>query len=361
MSLISFLTENNSLLLTPLIIFLLFFTSAFICSRWLGPFVAAIAERFHHYCTAKALKAFLKPSSYSLISLGAVASVASLPDKIKLHLPWLNATGKVAGISCVVFFTVGLIRAIHVVPEVILGVGSRLSLDTGKALAKFVTSILQAFVILIAVAIILDILGYNINGVLTGLGLGGLSFALAGQDIVSNLFGGIIISTERPFEIGDWVKTVDVEGTVEDIGLRCTKIRTLDDALTIVPNQKFTSTAITNWSRLNRRLVCFTLGLEYQTTPQVMQNIVDDLKKMLTLHTDIDNETIQVRFMEFNASSMDIYIQCYAHITNLMDFRALREELNFSILKIMQDHGASMAFPSRTIYISGSEKNVPCL
>lgn len=347
-----YLAENYTVFLPSIIIFISFLAASFICAKFLGPFLAGFAQRWNHPCIAEGLKVFLKPSSYCLIALGALLAVSSLPPFMVEHFPWLSATGKAAGIACVVFFTIGLVRAVRIIPNLILGVGSKLEVDTSKAFSKFIASILQAFIILIAISLILGILGLDIKLILTSLGLGGLSFALAGQDIVSNIFGGIIISLERPFEIGDWVKTPDVEGSIEDISLRSTKIRTLDDALTIVPNQKFTSTAITNWTRLERRLAQFTLGLEYSTPPAVMEEVLTKLREMLAAHPEVYSDTIQVRFLNFNASSLDVYVQFYTTVTNIMEYRAVREDINLRIMKIFADCGASMAFPTQTVYMS---------
>ena len=334
----------------PLAVLAVFCAAAFVAARWLGPAVAKIAERFGHPCLAEAARVFLKPSAYCLIALGAYGAVEVLSQDVHTRFPWLDATGKVCAIACIVFLTVGLVRAAHVIPEVILGVGSKLG--TGKALANFLTSILQAFILLIAATMILAQLGQNINGVLAGLGLGSLSFALAGQDIVSNIFGGIVIITEKPFEIGDWVKTVDVEGTVEDISLRSTKIRTLDNCVTVVPNQKFTSAAITNWTRLNRRLAQFTLGLEYGTSSAVLKRVLEDLRAMLTQHPDIHADTVQVRFSGFDSSTLNIFVQFYTSKVDLAQHRAVMEDVNLKILDLMAQNGASFAFPSRTIYMA---------
>lgn len=338
--------------LFPVLIFLLFCAAAFVSARWLGPFAVKLAEKLNRPYVAEALRIFVRPAAYCLLSLGVLSAVSTLPQQVHAAAPWLAVTGRVCAIACIVFFTVGLVRAVHIVPALLLGMSSKLDLGTGKALAHFLTSILQAFIFLVAATIVLDILGYNINGVLTALGLGSLSFALAGQDIVSNIFGGIIIITERPFEIGDWVKTADVEGSVEDISLRSTKIRTLDDALTVVPNQKFTSAAITNWTRLNRRLSQFTLGFAYATPADTLQLVCADLRGMLAAHPQVLPDTVQVRFLEFGASSLDVFVQFYVKTTQIAEYRAVREEINAKILEILQTRGASLAFPSRSVYLS---------
>ena len=197
-------------------------------------------------------------------------------------------------------------------------------------------------------------LGYNINGVLAGLGLGGLSFALAGQDMVSNFFGGLVLVTERPFEIGDWVSTPDVEGTVEDISLRSTKVRTLENALVIVPNSKVTTTPITNWTRMKMRLARFTLGLEYKTSPAALQSTVQAVEAMLKGHEGVHAGTVQVRLLDFGPSSLDVTVQFYTKTTDITEYRAVREDINLRILDILAAQGVSLAFPSRSLYVAST-------
>ena len=249
------------------------------------------------------------------------------------------------------FITWGLLRAANQLPALIEGIGAHLPLATGRALAVFVMRIVQALVLLVAAAMVLAELGYNINGVLAGLGLGGLSFALAGQDMVSNFFGGLVLVTERPFEIGDWVSTPDVEGTVEDISLRSTKVRTLENALVIVPNSKFTTTPITNWTRMNMRLARFTLGLEYRTPPAAVEGTVQAVAAMLKGHEGVHADTVQVRMLDFGASSLDVTVQFYTKTTDISEYRAVREDINLRILGILAAQGVSLAFPSRSLYM----------
>lgn len=325
---------------------------AFLCARLLGPLVAKAARRLNHPLVADAAQAFLRPAAYSLAAIGVYGGVKLLPAQLLADAPWLGAVDDLCAAACIVFFTWGLVRAGRVIPELIVGMGSKLDLGLGKALANFLTRIYQAVVLFIAAAMVLGVFGFNVNGVLAGLGLGGLSFALAGQDFVSNLFGGVVLITERPFEIGDWVATPDVEGTVEDITLRSTRIRTLDGTLTTVPNQKFSAAAITNWSRMDRRLAKFTLGLEYRTRPDDLRAVLKDVREMLCAHPHVHADTVQARLLDFGASSLDVTVQFYTKDTAITEYRAVREDINFRILDILAAHQVSLAFPSRSIYFA---------
>lgn len=325
--------------------------AAAVAHRLLGPAAARLARRLGHPHIALVAEAFLKPAALCMLAVGVWGATALLPEAVRLALPALGAAGTVCSIACIVFITWGLLRAANQLPALIEGIGAHLPLATGRALAVFVMRIVQALVLLVAAAMVLAELGYNINGVLAGLGLGGLSFALAGQDMVSNFFGGLVLVTERPFEIGDWVSTPDVEGTVEDISLRSTKVRTLENALVIVPNSKFTTTPITNWTRMNMRLARFTLGLEYRTPPAAVEGTVQAVAAMLKGHEGVHADTVQVRMLDFGASSLDVTVQFYTKTTDISEYRAVREDINLRILGILAAQGVSLAFPSRSLYL----------
>lgn len=337
---------------------LVFVLAAFLAARFLGPLVARAARRFNHPCIAQAAEAFLRPSAYSLIALGIYGGVSLLPAEVRERLAFLSATGTACAVACICFCAWGLVRAARVAPQLILGVGEKLELGTGRALANFLTRILQGIILLIAAAMVLDKLGQNINGVLTGLGLGGLSFALAGQDLISNFFGGIILITERPFEIGDWVATPDAEGTVEDITLRCTKIRTLDNALVTVPNQKFTAGAITNWSKLTARLVQFTLNLDYATPPDAVRAVSAELRRVLAAERGVQGDTVQVRMTDISAEGLTLFLQFYLDTADLADARARREGLNLRVLDVLAAHQVRLAYPGREVRIHDVERNL---
>lgn len=193
--------------------------------------------------------------------------------------------------------------------------------------------------------------GYDVKGFITGLGLGGLAFALAAQDTLSNIFAGVVIITDKPFSIGDWIKTPDVEGTVEDINFRNTRIRTFSQALVTVPNAKLTSSTITNWSKMGKRRVTFNLGVTYGTSREKLEICVKEIKNMLEKHPDIHKETINVTFDSFGSSSLDIFLYFFTNTTNWSEFMKIKEDVNFKILCILEKEDVSVAFPSRSIYI----------
>lgn len=215
---------------------------------------------------------------------------------------------------------------------------------------KFIANLLKILIISLSVVVIISELGYDITGLITGLGLGGLTFSLAAQSTASNLFAGFSIVADKPFDVGDYIITPSVEGTVEDITMRSTRVRTLADTVIVMPNSKLVDEAITNCSKINRRFVDETIGLTYDTDSAKLRNCIEDIKSMLEAHPEVLNERIVVVFSGFGDSSQDIRIIYSVNTTALDPSLRVREDINFRIKEIVEKNGASFAFPSVTVY-----------
>jgi MscS family membrane protein len=222
-------------------------------------------------------------------------------------------------------------------------------------LLPFVRKSLRIFVIFLAVLMAIQNLGYSISGLLASLGIGGLAVALAAKDTLANVFGSIMIIVDRPFHIGENIRTGDIEGTVEEVGFRSTKIRTFDKSLISVPNSVITNMAINNLSRMTQRRIRFTVGVTYDTTPAQMRQAVEHIRAMLAAHPAIDKENILVRFTEFGASSLDILVQCFTFTAALPEHLEIREDVCLKLMEILEGMGLEIAFPSRTVYLQGKE------
>jgi MscS family membrane protein len=225
-------------------------------------------------------------------------------------------------------------------------------------LAPFVRKSLRVFIVFIAVLMAIQNLGYSISGLLASLGIGGLAVALAAKDTLANVFGSVMIILDRPFHIGDWVKTKDLEGIVEEVGFRSTKIRTLDGSLISVPNSTITNMAIDNCSRMTARRIRMTIGVTYETTPDQLRQAVEMIRTMLASHGKIDPQRVAVRFTDFGASSLDILVNCFTGATATPEYLAVREEVCLRIMEIFEKAGVEIAFPSRSLYLRGKERDL---
>src|SRR5690606_34319488 len=228
-----------------------------------------------------------------------------------------------------------------------------------------ISKLLRAVIVITAVLTALQTMGFSISGVLAFGGVGGIAVGFAAKDLLANFFGGFIIHLDRPFKVGDWIRSPDrnIEGTVEHIGWRLTTIRTFDKRPLYVPNATFTTIAVENPSRMTNRRISETIGIRYADV-SAMTKIVDEIRDMLKNHDEIDtNQTLIVNFLAFNASSLDIMVYTFTKTTQWVRFHEIKEDVLLKISNIIEGHGAEVAFPTRTLHlpkgvkVSGAERN----
>ena len=224
------------------------------------------------------------------------------------------------------------------------------STEVNVVAVKFITNLLKVLIVCIAVVMVLAELGYNINGLITGLGVGGLAVSLSAQDTLKNLISGFVILLDKPFDVGDMIETDEFKGIVEDI----TRIRKLDDSIIIVPNNKLSDSSITNYARLTRKLVEFNIGLLYSTPNKVIVKCEKEIKAYLEQNELVDNETIRVFFCEYAESSINFQIRCYVNTTDINVYNEFTEALNLEIKKIIENNKTDFAFPTRSIVIENN-------
>ena len=368
--LIYFLSSSlNSLIYGIYDFFVMYFSSvivlavSFIAAQiFKGYFAGFIINVFHRLLSRTRLRVekdsmeFLK-KPLKLIFISTVMFFAFITQKnlmadYPLLLSFVIKMYRLTIILCIIYF-------IYAAVPVIMSAFNRLkhpdSILLDDTLLIFFAKIIKAVIVIIAVLIVLGEFGVNINGLITGVGLGGLTFALAAQDTASNIFGGLVIISDKPFAVGDWIQTASIEGTVEDISFRSTRIRTFDDALLVVPNSTLSSASITNWSKMNKRKVKFNIGLTYNTAPSQVKNIIADIETFLNSHKDIVSDTPLVKLDEFGSSSLNIIVMFFTSQTSLAELKRVREEINYEILDVVHRHESSFAFPSTSVYM---EKNL---
>ncbi len=227
--------------------------------------------------------------------------------------------------------------------------GEEVDRTTADAIAK----LLRISVIITGLLVTLQTLGYSISGVLAFGGIGGIAVGFAAKDLLANFFGGLMIYLDRPFNVGDWVRSPDreIEGTIENIGWRLTRIRTFDKRALYVPNSIFANIAVENPSRMTHRRIKETIGIRYDDVSK-MEVIIDDVKKMLQEHEDIDtNQTLIVNFNEFAPSSLDFFIYTFTKTTNWIRFHEVKQDVLLKVIRIVESHGAECAFPTSTVHI----------
>ena len=198
-------------------------------------------------------------------------------------------------------------------------------------------------------------LGFNVTGIVAGLGVGGIAIALAAQKSIENLFGGLTLSLDQPVRVGDFCRFGDKTGTVEDVGLRSTRIRTLDRTLITVPNSDFSQTQIENYAVRDRIRIYNLLGFRYETSPDQLRYLLSELRKLLWAHPRIESETVRVRFIGFGAYSLDVELLAYVLTSDWKTFLPVREDIFLRIMDIVKASGTGFAFPSQTSYFCRDE------
>lgn len=258
--------------------------------------------------------------------------------------------GSTVAFSLVVFW--GLLRAFGAVLDHMHEVAREKQMGVA-AFMPWIKKTLVAIFVVIGVLITVQSLGFNVSTILSGLGIGGLAFALAAQDTIANLFGSIVVAIDQPFKVGETVKIGANTGTVEDIGLRSTKIRLIDRSLVIIPNKLVSSEAIINLSRFAQRRVEQVIGLTYDTTPDQMTAIVEDVKRIILAETVVDAESVMVFFRDFSASSLDLWIVYATKGPDFQEGLGLKQRVNLAIMRAVAARGLSFAFPTSVMHLDG--------
>lgn len=222
-----------------------------------------------------------------------------------------------------------------------------------ETFVRAVGKLVRAAVFVTASLIVLQTLGINITGVVAFGGVGGIAVGFAARDLIANLFGGLTVYLDRPFAVGDWIRSPDqeIEGTVEDIGWRRTIIRTFDKRPLYVPNSVFTTISVENPSRMSHRRIHETIGVRYDDV-SALPKILNDVREYLRTSPDIDaTQTLMVNFNQFGASSLDFFVYAFTKTVVWTEYHAVKERVLFDIAGIIEKHGAEVAFPTTTVHV----------
>lgn len=264
-----------------------------------------------------------------------------------------NAVEPIRSVGSVIIVAWYLSRFIQHSKENILKKTKDSETAVDRTTADAITKLLRISVYITAFLVILQTLGYSISGVLAFGGISGIAIGFAAKDLLSNFFGGLMIYLDRPFAIGDWIRSPDkdIEGTVEVIGWRLTRIRTFDKRPIYVPNAIFTTITVENPSRMTNRRIYETVGIRYDDAGK-MEDIINDVKKMLTEHPEIDTrQTMIVNFNKFASSSLDFFVYTFTKTTEWVKFHEIKQDVMLKIIAIIESHGAECAFPTSTVHI----------
>lgn len=284
-----------------------------------------------------------------LLGISWAARITQLANNAEIF-ELIDPVRRVGVIILITWFLFGLAKRFEIALQSPGRVKEPLDATTASAIGK----LLRASIIITASLVILQNLGFSISGVLAFGGVGGIAVGFAAKDLLANFFGGLTVYMDRPFVVGDWVRSPDknIEGTVEHIGWRLTRIRTFDKRPLYVPNATFSTISLENPSRMTHRRIQETIGVRYDDIGQV-RSIVESVKRMLIEHDEIDDmQTLIVNLNQFGDSSVNLLVYTFTKTTIWVKFHEVKQDVLLRIAEIIEEHGASIAFPTTTLHVA---------
>ncbi|MDG2395286.1 mechanosensitive ion channel family protein [Candidatus Thioglobus sp.] len=276
-------------------------------------------------------------------------SISTFKDQISLLVTVVDYID----IAPIFIITWGVVRVITGVESYLIEKDNNVDNDSVRLFSRLI-KILMVVAILLGVA---QFLGFSISSLLTFGGVGGIVMGFAAKDMLSNIFGGLMIQMDKPFSTGDWIRSGEFEGTVEKIGWRMTRIRTFSKNPVYIPNSIFASIPIETPSRMTNRRIKEVIGVRYDDIKQI-PDIVTSVEKMLNEHKDIDhNEALRVYFNYFNASSIDFNIYAFTNTTSKNEYQKIKQEILLNVADIIELHKAEIAYPTQTLYIQNNSES----
>lgn len=339
-------------LILALGVFFLFVSARRLFIRFVVAFLRQLTRRTKTTLDDLLLATIEKPLEFSFMVIGLffAGQVVPLSDDLQEVFNTF--------IRSLIAFTLfwALYRALdplsYVVDQVMGAFGTRGMHETMRG---FLVKVAKVVVVCLGLAAVFQEWGFNVAAVLGSLGLVGMAVALGARDFIANMFAGLTIFLDHMFEKGNWIKTPDVEGNVEDIGFRATKIRRFDKALVTIPNSRLAGEALINFTRMTQRRIYWTIGLEYRTSREQLRGIVDDITSYVRSNPDFEHDPAKVHtfvFVDsFGPSSIDLMLYCFTKTTVWKEWLVVKEALAYKIKEIVEGHGAAFAFPSTSIYV----------
>jgi MscS family membrane protein len=258
---------------------------------------------------------------------------------------WAEGTDIAFRIACIVAFAWALFRAAELFRMGVTTLTSRTQTEFDDRLVPFFVQMFKVVVVIVAFVITLQEFGFNAAAIIGALGVGSLAVALAAENMFANWFGALMLYTDQPFTEGDWIKTTDVEGIVESVGMRSTELRTFSKTVVSVPNSRMASGAIENFSRMPKRRVYYTLTVDLEASPDMLDQAVKAIEKVLDEHEGVDSDEFVVRFSEIVEQGYDILILYWTNTTSFDQYIDIKHQVHIQILKALEELGVRPAVP----------------
>lgn len=290
---------------------------------------------------------FYKPlkTFFALLGIYIGAMVLKLPADI------FSAITKIFRICIIILTAKGFANLFDSSSETFTKIREKLHMDGTDTTVNFFSKIAKGLIYIVAAFIVIAEFGYDLSGLVTGLGISSVVIALAAQDVAKSILAGLSIISDRPFDIGDYIEVGSYAGTVEDITFRTTRIRDVNNQIVVLPNSFLTTTSIINATKREKRRYNLVLTLELNTPLEKVSSLTENIKMTLNTHPNVIKDNIRVFFDTISADGIDISINFYTDITDITDFLKFKEEINYALLEMIKQAQIELAYPSQSIYL----------
>ena len=295
--------------------------------------------------------AFYNPLRIFFIILGIYLAILYLKTPLNIEQQVMNIITVIFKIISTAVFAVGLAKSFTLQSSIVKKAREKAKRQYDDATVEFGLKIVRVIIYIIAAFIILTILNININGLIAGLGIGGLIVTLAAQDTAKNLFGGLVIFLDKPFSVGDWIQMDNFEGTIEDITFRTTRIRTFENSLVNVPNSIISDSSVINWSKMEQRRYKINIRLEFTTDVEKLKDLKNKILDMLHEREGIIDDSIIVKFDNINENGINMLIYTYTDSVDYSSYLSEVENINYKIIKILKEQNIQLAYDTKNVYI----------
>ena len=258
---------------------------------------------------------------------------------------------KVFGIFVIIGLTWIGFNFVDVYEKLLLRMGTRFTLLDNALIIRFTAKLIKFTVVVVGVCCTVAFL-IPIGSILTSVGILGAAITFIAKDTLTNIMSGVVLMIDSPFTIGDWIALSDIEGIVEDVSFRSTRIRTFEQGLIVIPNATLANDNILNWSTMPKRRHRFELGVSYNTSKDTMEAFVAAIKEALPTIESIEQESLLIYFDSFGDYSLNIIIQYFTTHTDLMGYTAIKEEVNLKLMELASQYSVEIAFPTQTLYVN---------
>ncbi len=295
--------------------------------------------------------AFYTPLKVFFTILGVYLAVLFLKEPLNIQDNIMNIVTKAFQIISVLAFAKALASSFTTKSTLIKKIRRNAKNDVDDSMLEFALKVVRVIIYLIALFIVFAILQINLSGLVAGLGIGGIIVTLAAQDTAKNIFGGVVLFIDKPFNVGDWIQTPNYEGTVEDMTFRTTRIRNFENSVVNIPNSTIADSAIINWSKMEKRRYKFSLSFPLETTAEQMDIISNKIREMLMNEPQVIDDDIIISFEEITDNGLSLLVYMFVVPTGYNDYIMLKDKINKNIINILHNLGVNLSYPTTSIYI----------